>query len=88
MKVRWDEYPEHIGHKISPGCFRCHDGKHDSESGQAIRNDCGICHTILAQGPGTELKALTTAGLEFEHPEDIGDEWKNERCDTCHTGAP
>jgi nitrate/TMAO reductase-like tetraheme cytochrome c subunit len=88
MKVRWDEYPEHIGHKISPGCFRCHDGKHVSESGQAIRNDCGICHTILAQGPGTELKALTTAGLEFEHPEDIGDEWKNERCDTCHTGAP
>ena len=88
MKVRWDEYPNHIGHKITPGCFRCHDGEHVSESGKRISKDCNICHTILAQGPGRELAEYASSGLEFKHPEDIGDDWKTARCDTCHTGSP
>jgi nitrate/TMAO reductase-like tetraheme cytochrome c subunit len=88
MKVRWSEYPNHIGHKITPGCFRCHDGNHVSDSGKRISKDCSICHTILAQGPGTDLATFTSSGLEFNHPEDIGDEWKTARCDTCHTGSP
>jgi len=88
MKVRWEEYPNHIGHKITPGCFRCHDGKHVSETGERISRDCTVCHTILAQGPGTELNEMASAGLAFQHPEDIDGEWKTERCDTCHTGSP
>ncbi len=88
MKVNWAEYPNHIGHKITPGCFRCHDGEHVSESGKRISKDCNICHTILAQGAGTELPTFTSSGLEFQHPEDIGDEWKTARCDSCHTGSP
>lgn len=88
MKVRWDEYPNHGGHKITPGCFRCHDGEHVSESGKRISKDCNACHTILAQGPGKELAEFTSSGLEFKHPEDIGDDWKTARCDTCHTGSP
>jgi hypothetical protein len=88
MKVRWEKYPDHIGHKITPGCFRCHDGEHVSDSGKRIRKDCDICHTILAQGPGRDLTGLAPNGLEFEHPEDIDEDWKTERCDTCHTGSP
>ncbi len=88
MKVSWKAYPNHIGHKLSAGCFRCHDGKHVSESGQRITHDCQICHTILAQGPGKLATEYTVAGQEFRHPEDIGDAWKTERCDTCHTGSP
>ncbi len=88
MKVNWRVYPEHIGHLISPGCFRCHDGKHESEDGEVIRNDCNICHTIIAQGVGLDVNSISTAGLEFEHPEDIGDDWKEERCDSCHDGMP
>ena len=88
MKVRWDEYPNHIGHKITAGCFRCHDGEHVSDSGKRISKDCNTCHTILAQGPGKELAEFTSSGLEFKHPEDIGDDWKTARCDTCHTGSP
>lgn len=88
MNVRWDEYPNHIGHRISPGCFRCHDGKHVSEDGKRISNSCNACHTILAQGPGKDLATFTSSGLEFQHPEDIGDDWKTERCNTCHTGGP
>ena len=92
MKARWDEYPNLTGHKITGGCFRCHDGQHKSQSGATIRKDCTMCHTILAQGPGTESdlqSGLAPAkGLEFKHPEDIDDAWKTDRCDTCHTGAP
>jgi hypothetical protein len=90
MRVRWDEYPNLTGHKITAGCFRCHDGLHVSKSGSTIRKDCNMCHTILAQGPGTEsdLKGLMSDGLEFKHPEDVEDAWKTDRCDTCHTGAP
>lgn len=90
MKVRWTEYPSLTGHKITAGCFRCHDGKHVNESGATIRNDCNLCHTFLAQGPGTEkdLKGLAASGEEFKHPEDIDDAWKTDRCDSCHTGAP
>jgi len=88
MKVSWREYPEHIGHMISPGCFRCHDGKHVSDSGIVIRNDCNICHTIIAQGPGTKIDSITSGGLEFEHPEDVGDSYKTQRCDECHDGMP
>ncbi len=87
MKVRWDEYPNHVGHKISPGCFRCHDGQHVSDDGRRITRDCSTCHTILAQGPGKKLATVTSSGLPFEHPGE-GDEWKTERCDTCHTGSP
>jgi len=88
MKVRWSEYPNHIGHKVTPGCFRCHDDQHVSDTGKRISKDCNTCHTILAQGPGKELAGYSSSGLEFQHPEDIGDEWKTERCDTCHTGSP
>jgi hypothetical protein len=88
MKVRWTEFPNNIGHKNSPGCFRCHDGRHVSDSGQRITHDCTVCHTILAQGPGKGMTQLTSSGVSFQHPEDIGDDWKTERCDTCHTGSP
>ena len=88
MKVRWNEYPNHIGHKITAGCFRCHDGDHVSESGKRIPKDCNTCHMILAQGADKELAEVSSSGLEFKHPEDVGDEWKTSRCDTCHTGSP
>jgi NapC/NirT cytochrome c family, N-terminal region len=49
MKVTWGTYPNHIGHKESPGCFRCHDRKHKTEDGDKISKDCDTCHTVLAE---------------------------------------
>jgi len=46
MKVDWRSYPDNLGHQSSPGCFRCHDGKHVSETGQAIPSACDTCHTL------------------------------------------
>ena len=88
MKVSWQNYPDHIGHMISPGCFRCHDGQHATEDGRIIRRDCNICHTIIAQGKGTKVADVSSGGLKFIHPEDIGDSIDRQRCDECHDGMP
>lgn len=88
MKASWAAYPDHIGHKWSPGCFRCHDGKHVSAEGKPIAHGCDDCHTIVAQGPGAAPGGFSSTPLEFKHPEDIEEEWKTEACDSCHTGSP
>jgi hypothetical protein len=48
MKVTWGTYPNNLGHNDYPGCFRCHDGSHNTKDGKAIDNDCSLCHNLLA----------------------------------------
>lgn len=88
MKVSWKSYPNNIGHTLFPGCYRCHDGQHVSSDGKVISHDCSACHTIIAQGSGEQLKTIAPTGLEFQHPVDIGDIWKDMNCAECHTGGP
>jgi nitrate/TMAO reductase-like tetraheme cytochrome c subunit len=85
MKASWQVYPDNIGHKDWPGCFRCHDGKHIASDGKTSikANDCNACHTILAQGSGADLNLLTPNGQKFKHP---GDEVDG-ACNDCHTGG-
>lgn len=85
MKATWAAYPNQIGHKDWPGCFRCHDGKHATKEGKKITADCNACHTILAQGKGDELLKVAPAGLKFDHP--VGDA-SDSLCSECHNGAP
>lgn len=67
-KADWRVYPNNIGHKDWPGCFRCHDDKHKSPSGQKVRSsDCNSCHTIIAQGKGNDLDMLSAKGHTFKH---------------------
>jgi hypothetical protein len=88
MKVRWDRYPENIGHFIYPGCMRCHDGEHADDTGEVISRNCTSCHVIMMQGGGERAQmAETLDGLEFVHPEDIGEEWRETECYECHTGT-
>lgn len=48
----WTTHPNNIGHSDSPGCFRCHDGKHLNAQGEAIRLECNLCHSIpVVSGP-------------------------------------
>lgn len=85
MKASWDKYPNNIGHKDWPGCFRCHDGNHKTADGKRTikASDCNTCHTILAQGSGDELNMLSPGGQKFKHP---GDEVEG-ACNDCHTGG-
>ncbi len=88
MNARWSVYPSNAGHFDSIGCMRCHAGDHVSEEGQRVTNDCTACHTILAQGAGEEIaRASTGEGLEFVHPEDIADMWREVGCWECHQGV-
>jgi hypothetical protein len=87
MKVKWSAYPDHIGHMNYDGCFRCHNDRHTSEGGEVISKDCNLCHYISAQGPkgNTEVSPVGEF-LEFKHPEDIDEEWKESLCTDCHEG--
>lgn len=88
MKASWKNYPEHVGHKDWPGCFRCHDDQHVSADGQhkITFTDCSICHVILAQGTEADLNKLDAAGQPFRHPlEDYDPAYL---CNDCHTGGP
>lgn len=63
MKVTWNTYPDHIGHKQSPGCSRCHDGKHVAKTGDSeekISKKCSTCHNVVAEDEAEPeaLKAL------------------------------
>lgn len=84
MNVSWHKFPNNIGHLYSPGCFRCHDGKHVSSDGKVIPKDCNICHTILSEQIGNEKPELSLTGVAYRHPVDIGDSWKTLLCSDCH----
>jgi nitrate/TMAO reductase-like tetraheme cytochrome c subunit len=89
MKVRWDTHADDVGHLNAPGCFRCHDGQHRAASGAVITRECRACHTILAEGsPGQIGFAADPQGLDFQHPVDVGEAWKETACSDCHTGGP
>ncbi len=85
MKADWRAYPENIGHKDWPGCFRCHDDRHlVAETKKKIpASGCQSCHTILSQGAGDELHQISPRGQEFQHPGDPVDG----ACNDCHTGG-
>jgi nitrate/TMAO reductase-like tetraheme cytochrome c subunit/mono/diheme cytochrome c family protein len=52
QKSDWTSHPNNVGHKDSPGCFRCHDGKHVNSKGETIRLECNLCHSIpVVAGP-------------------------------------
>ena len=64
--VTWQSFPNHAQHRDSPGCFRCHDGKHMNEKGEAIRLQCTLCHNLpqvkLEDGKGS-VPSLIVAGV-------------------------
>jgi formate-dependent nitrite reductase cytochrome c552 subunit len=62
MKVKWGGYPNNLGHTDFPGCFRCHDDNHASQSGQKVSQDCNSCHGLLAMDEANP-KVLTDIGM-------------------------
>lgn len=87
MRVRWSAYPNNIGHVEFDGCFRCHSDSHKSSENRIISKDCNLCHSINAQGiPGQMEVAEFNQELEFKHPVEINEVWKEVLCTECHTG--
>ncbi len=84
MRSDWRTYPENIGHMISPGCFRCHDGLHVDARGQAISSSCTTCHDFLTP---IEDRAGEFRQGGFTHSMNLVQHQKL-RCNQCHTGGP
>jgi hypothetical protein len=63
MNVRWGTHPNNIGHNNSPGCFRCHDGNHNTTKAVSITNDCSACHNLLVMDD-LHPKLLTDLGMQ------------------------
>jgi hypothetical protein len=88
MNVTWGAYYNNVGHRDWPGCFRCHDGRHVSASGQVLSKDCTLCHTypqrrVLRPGQtpteGAPQKDWHEMPLTGRHAVIL--------CDACHTGT-
>jgi hypothetical protein len=63
MRVVWNTYPDHIGHQQSPGCFRCHDNKHKTDTGEKISKKCSTCHNVVAEDE-SDSSVLQELGLQ------------------------
>ena len=87
MKATWRDYPNHVGHSESIGCFRCHGSDLETSEGEFISKDCSMCHSILAQGTGERSQSVAPEGLVFEHPVDIWGEELETNCTECHEGG-
>lgn len=91
MNVDWRTYPQHIGHKYWPGCFRCHDGKHATQEGKVLANSCdGTCHTQPRRGALTAIGVVDPWATETWHswemrPEHVEvKEHESLLCHQCH----
>lgn len=87
MNVNWKTHPDHAGHLHSPGCFRCHDGKHVNHAGKVISNDCNICHTITKQSAPNHENQYEDGFIKFFHPGGIDKLVKDRLCSDCHGAA-
>ena len=81
MKVDWSTHPNNIGHYYFEGCFRCHDGKHISSTGEIIKKDCNICHTVLDQT--NKGLVVSVSDGSYKHAIDLGT-LSTFNCDKCH----
>jgi nitrate/TMAO reductase-like tetraheme cytochrome c subunit len=91
QKIDWRTHPNNVGHEDWPGCFRCHDGQHVSEAGEAIRLECNLCHSIpLLVTPGTiEPELPLVSGIQPDshfstHWIALHRESFDQSCQACH----
>jgi mono/diheme cytochrome c family protein len=78
----------------SPGCFRCHDGKHLDAQEPPIRLECNLCHSIpVVVGPG-DLVAEIEVSRGVEPSSHLAPNWIglhrqafDATCSNCHTTA-
>ncbi len=92
QEMKWDTHPDNSQHLNSPGCFRCHDGKHLTEANEAVRLECNICHSIpVVSGPNEFVTNIEVSrGVEPENHKNsnwigLHREYFDDTCENCHT---
>lgn len=93
MNVDWQTYPNNVGHRSWPGCFRCHDGRHVADDGTRLSTDCTLCHTMPQRGPRVPLGDVMPANDLDWHPWQMPAEsvdvegHRNLLCHECHAAG-
>jgi hypothetical protein len=94
QKVDWTSHPNNLGHINSPGCFRCHDGKHLNSQQQAIRLECNLCHSIPVVATSKDFVADIEISRGPEPQSHFNPNWISlhhnvfdATCSNCHTTA-
>ncbi|MEJ5314773.1 MULTISPECIES: NapC/NirT family cytochrome c [Anaerolinea] len=92
QKVNWQTHPDNAGHVTSPGCFRCHDGKHLTAQQEAIRLECNLCHSIPVVSSSNQITANLQLNKGFEPESHKNPNWItlhrnvfDQTCAGCHT---
>jgi len=92
QKVDWNSHPTNVGHKNSPGCFRCHDGKHLSTDGEAVRLECNLCHSVPVVAESKDFVTDIEISRGPEPESHLNTNWIsmhnqafNDTCSNCHT---
>ena len=92
QKMDWNTHPDNIQHRDSPGCFRCHDGKHLTTENEAVRLECNLCHSVpVISGPEDFVTNIeVSTGVEPDNHKNTN--WismhhdaYDESCQACHT---
>jgi hypothetical protein len=88
----WTAHADNTGHETDPGCFRCHDGKHLNDAGDAVRLECNLCHSVPIEVGPFDLVAEVeiSRGVEPEshlHANFIAlhRDYFDNTCENCHT---
>ena len=92
QEINWATHPNNVGHEDSPGCFRCHDGKHLNENDEAIRLECNLCHSIPVVAGTEDFVADIEISRGPEPESHINPNWIalhrdvfDTTCSNCHT---
>lgn len=91
QELDWETHADNLGHVDDPGCFRCHDGKHLTGTGEAIRLECNLCHSIPVISDNTGLVTELEIVRGPEPPSHTHTSWItlhgktiDESCTACH----
>ena len=92
QEVDWETHPNNVGHSDSPGCFRCHDGKHMNADDEAIRLECNLCHSIPVVAGTEDFVADIQISRGPEPESHLNPNWISLHnqvfdgtCESCHT---
>lgn len=91
QELAWDTHPNNIGHRDTPGCFRCHDGQHMSDKGEVIRLECNLCHSIPQIVRPGEVEPTLPLATGIEPQSHLTSTWITQHhnvfdlsCTNCH----
>jgi len=92
QEIDWSTHPSNVGHINSPGCFRCHDGKHLDENNEAIRLECNLCHSVPVVAGSEDFVADIEISRGPEPESHFNPNWIalhrdvfDSSCENCHT---